>query len=417
EGATDLPRLPVRLRLVDSGVSPAPTLWVLRQDGPARVEQVLAHLPDDLVERLLFAVSGELVLLRARPSPAGPPTLEIDAETYTPLLELPNLFRPTDGTLEPPLRRDRIREVLSPEPWEIAWLARTPGGFRVERIAESAFRPLGEWVEYVVAKDARALEGWVAAAQFAFDSWVDVGVEWADRPTAPVEKPEARRRKAERPEAEEEDDDEPEEDEQPLWEAPQLRPARVEIAPDLKRTALAAELMEIERSFKASEAGADAPERIDLWRRMATVHRRLGNGREAALCWVHAVWEAPDDAALARAWAEEELGAVGMDVDALREAVLREPLVDRLRAVGAALAAGALRGDAGLTPLFDRHSDQLDVRTAWLARTRIAGDDELAAARARDDALGRIRQGLSVEKDIPAFVRGLDADEATGVVD
>lgn len=410
-----LPRLPVRLRLVDSGVSPAPTLWVLREDGPARLERLLEHLPDEIADRLLFAVSGDLALLRARPNPAGPPTLDLEAEACCPLLELPNVFRPTDATLEPPLRRERIRDLIAPAPDELAWLARTADGFRVERIAEEAFRPLAAWVDYVVSRDEEALQGWLGAASFDFGSWVDIGVEWSDRPPARTS-----RKKVDAPE-----EGPPPEDAAPLDEelpeplpfaSEPLRPQRVEIVADVERSALSAELLELEAAFRTSEAAPESPERRDLWRSMARLHRQLGNAREATLCWVHAVWDA-DDADLTRTWAEEELGAVGMDAPTLRDAVVADPRPALLRATGAVLAAGSLTGDATLAPLFDRSSEAVDVRTAWLARSALAADDELARARARDDLLQRIRQGLAVERDVPAFVRGFDADESLGVVE
>lgn len=413
--AVDPPRLAVRLRLVDSGVSPAPTLWVLR-DGTQRVEHLLEHLPDELIERLLFAVADDVVLLRARPHPAGPPTVEIDAETYTPLLELPNLFRPTDATLEPPLRRSSLRELLAPAPDELAWLARTDDGFRVERIAEEAFRPLTDWVDYVVARDQEALAGWLEAASFAFDEWVDVGVEWSDRPSGAAQ----RRRTASAEPDDAPDGDEPEEPvplARPSATTLEIEPTRVQVVADAGRSALSQELQDVESAFRTSAAEPDDAERIDLWLRMANLHRQLGNAREATLCWVHAVWERPDDPDLARRWAEEELGAVEHDLPGLRDAVLADPHPDLLRATGAALAAGALTGDATLTPVFDANSELVDVRTAWLARSRIAGDDDLALARARDDVLQRIRQGLAVERDVPAFVRSFDAHEATGVVE
>ena len=58
--------------------------------------------------------------------------------------------------------------------------------------------------------------------------------------------------------------------------------------------------------------------------------------------------------------------------------------------------------------LVDQHDDKLDVRTIWLAReafSRSVGGDRLGLARTRDRLLQRLRDGLSIEKDVPTFLR------------
>lgn len=406
------PKLPVALRLVDSGRSVAPSFWVLRERGREAVETLLAHVPDDLVDRLSFAVSGEIVLLKARPFVGGPPVLELPAEAYTPLLELPNLYRPVDATLEPPLRRDRIREVLATEPFEIGWLVPEEGGVAVERMLESAFRPLSDWVDYVLARDEATLQGWTAAATFAFEDWIDAGAEWDDAPKRPAKAKAKRSADAPAPVEAKRSKAEP----VARVQIRKLAPRKVVIVKDAERDARLAELAELERRFVALETGPDDPERRELWTGMAALHRQLGQHRDATLCWVHAVWEAEDDALLT-AWAEEELGAVGQTVDTLRDAVLADPSPALLRATAAALAAGALAGDAELSPLFHARSEGLDVRSAWLARRRIADGDDLALARAQDDLLAGMREGLVLERDVPTFVRTLDGEAARDVTD
>jgi hypothetical protein len=57
---------------------------------------------------------------------------------------------------------------------------------------------------------------------------------------------------------------------------------------------------------------------------------------------------------------------------------------------------------------LDKHDAVLDVRTAWLVRfalSRLVGGDRLGLARARDRLLARIHEGLSVERDVPTFLR------------
>ncbi|MCB9674002.1 MAG: hypothetical protein H6737_02740 [Alphaproteobacteria bacterium] len=409
----DPPRIPVPLRLVDSGRTQAPSLWVIRSDARAKIDRMLASLPDDLVTRLLFAASSDdppTVVLRARPSPQGPPAIEVPGERYAPLLELPNLYRPDDTTLEPPLRRDKVREILSPEPYEVAWLARTESGFVVERIAEEAFRPLPDWVEYVAHRAGAPLASWVESATFEFDDWVDLGVEWATANEERKAKPKARgptRPVASEPEVAYE----PTEVVARPRKVVQAKPKAVEIVSGAEENAVARELAEVEQKFLAMDAPPDAPDRLPLWRHMATLTRKLGRNRDASLCWAHALWDAPPDRReeLATAWASEELGTVGLDADTLRAAVIETPEPERLYATAACLVAGALLPDAGLATLFDENDESVDVRTAWLARRVLAGDDELAVARARDRLLVRIRHGLSLERDTPVFLRMIDA--------
>jgi hypothetical protein len=405
-----LPRLPVRMRLVDSGLARPPTLWVLRDDGVEQIEHLLAHVPDELVERLLFVVTAGHVVLRARPSVAGPPTLEIEAERYAAFRDVPNLYGPVGTTLEPPLRRDRIRDVLAPAPHEIAWLVRDGEDFGVERVSDEAFRPLSDWVDYVLARDTTVLEGWMEATTFAFETFLDAGVEW--------DAPRSRARAAPSVEPEAPEDDE--EDEEPVITpavptARALTPRPVRVVPEVERDGTAAELHAAEAAYRAEGSPLGAASVVPF-QAMARLHRALGNHREASLCWVHAVWEARDPA-VAVAWAEEELGALGMTVDTLRDAVLQGGSASHNRAMAAVIAAGQLEGDAALSPVFDRTTELLDVRSTWLARSRLAGDDELARVRAEDDVLGRMRDGLQVERDVPAFIRSLDADESAGVVE
>jgi hypothetical protein len=410
------PRIPVPLRLVDSGRSEPPSLWVLRDDVERKMDALLSHLPDDVIDRLLFAATTDdppTVVLRARPSPTGPPAIEVQGERYAPLLGLLNLFRPDDTTLEPPLRRDKVREVLATEPFETAWLARKQdGGFELQRIAEEAFRPLSSWVDYVADRAGSALSTWVESQTFAFDDWVDLGVEWAG--ASQKDRTDDRKRRSRKQKPAVAEDDAPYEVEAPVArprkrEAP--APRAVEVVAGSEENAVTAQLAELEQRFLALESPADAPERNPLWREMATLNRQLGRDREASLCWTHALWDADSDRRdeLARAWASEALGAVGQTAEDVRDAVIRQPDSPLLYATTACLVAGALVPDAELAAVFEAHDSSLDVRGAWLARRALAGDDELAIARARDRTLQRIRIGLSLEHDTPVFLRMIDA--------
>jgi hypothetical protein len=59
---------------------------------------------------------------------------------------------------------------------------------------------------------------------------------------------------------------------------------------------------------------------------------------------------------------------------------------------------------------LDAHDDSLDVRSLWLARlslARLVGGDRLGLARTRDRILAKLHHGLSLERDVPTFLRFL----------
>ena len=71
-------RLTVPLRLVPATTTEPAELWVLRDRGFEQVDELVRTSDDQLLARLAFAVADRdretLFVLRARPSPQGPPT-------------------------------------------------------------------------------------------------------------------------------------------------------------------------------------------------------------------------------------------------------------------------------------------------------------------------------------------------------
>src|SRR5262249_30085498 len=131
------------------------------------------------LHRLAFAVGtvGDqtTVVLRARPSKLGPPVVDgLRAEAYRPFAKLPNLYLPAGTTLHPPLRRDKVRELFADDPARVVWLAPAGGRgtFAPQSLPDTAFRPLGDWVDYVLDHDRAALQEWVQSAQFDFEGFV-----------------------------------------------------------------------------------------------------------------------------------------------------------------------------------------------------------------------------------------------------
>jgi hypothetical protein len=409
-------RVPLRLSRAARG-EPA-SLWVLRRGGAAAIDRLVAELPDEVIARLQFAAGAGAdapVVLRARAGRQGPPALTLAAESYAPLLGVPGLYAPIDALVEPPLRRERLRELLA-APDCVTWLAPLAGDgtgargpFRPERLPERAFAPLADWVDYVVNADAELLAPWVRNAIFDLPEFTTAPREAS---ASPPSRPAARAGRTEAAPSRERAP--PSAGATPVSSRHPGRTGAAATVAALPEGALEAELAARQRAFLASDAPADAPERREDWRVMAELNHALGRGREAALAWAHAVWELPLESEAAATglcrWAEAEADRHGGP-----GALLALPTVtqDQVRTVAALAAASGHRrpADAAVTALpqfLDRHEGVLDVRTRWLARTglaRIAGGDRLALARARDGVLSALAGGLSLERDVPAFLR------------
>lgn len=445
--ATALPaRRRIELRL-SGGRREPPSLWLLRQGGVAAIDKLLAYLPEDIVARLVFAVTAgddPLVIVRARSGRHAPPELALAAEEYAPLADLPDVYAPAGSIVEPPLRRERLRQILTGpgEPGgaggEVLWLAPLPDRrFRVERIADSAFAPLAAWADYVLHASAPALVPWMRATELDFAPFVSTGLEWASGPPAPGDgdgEAGGDRRRKQRPTR-------PRAPVSPAQGAaatvqgpsertratrdtePQVGPSDAPVA----EVMVDAELAALEAAFVELDAPGDAPERIVLLDRLATSYARLGRRRDAGLCFARAVWEAPAAEVQARldAWIAADGGLAGEralgrilashapELDDVRiVAALAAQAPGDARATGPAFARGArpdLLGDPHRVQRWlDDHDGELDARTMWLARVglaRRAGGDPLGLAHTRDRILARLAGGLSVERELPAFLR------------
>ncbi|ATB37124.1 hypothetical protein CYFUS_002545 [Cystobacter fuscus] len=418
-------RLSVPLRLRQAArVEPA-SLWVLRENAVAQVESLVHSLPEALLAQLRFAVSGPPeaphVVLRARPGREKPPELGLSATAYAPLPQLPTLYLPCDALLEPPLRGDRLRALLTPDADTVTWLHPTgQGAFRAERLPERAFQPLDEWVEYVLDTGAVALEPWVRGATFDFAAFegTDTGPSEESSPSAKEEEPgrrSSRRRSAAAPASE------------PIAapripraEAPRPPPMRLAPLTPARTSELERELTTREKDFLALESPADAPERLPAWVRMAELNGLLGRERDASLCWTRALWETSgaEAASLAARWAE----STSQGASPTERLALAAPSDADVRA----LASHVLRVFHGSgEPLdvpavqrwLDRHDGALDVRSLWLTRValaRLVGGDALGLAQAGDRVLALLHRGLSRSRDVPTFLRAsVDAAHAS----
>ena len=197
-------RIQVPVRLAQSSSSGTPNLWVLRQDALAQMDSLVQNSDDQLISRLTFAVAeregNTLVVLRIRPSKEPPPVLVLKAIGFQPYLRLPNLFVPHGQRLHPPLRRDAVVKLLVGDTRQVTWLF--PGedsSFTPESLPETAFRPLSQWVDYVLDREHVALTAWMNGHRFEFERFICADDKPAAKPRGP---------KARGPRKEETDSDE-----------------------------------------------------------------------------------------------------------------------------------------------------------------------------------------------------------------
>jgi len=417
-------KLTVPLRLAPGNAADQPEMWVLRDRALEIFDEFVRDADARLMARLMFAVAengaaGPTIILRTRPSKLSPPALELEgAVGYVPFRRLNNLFLPAGTRLHPTLRRDAVRKMLADDPAQIVWL--TPlddGKFAPQTLPDEAFLPLEDWINYVIDHDNQALQSWMQANRFDFDSFICKG----DGPEAPKPPgPGAKERKGADKLGEEPAD------EAPL--APALKKGKKKgkgataeedfAAPPIP--ALPDELKirreELEKEFLAIDGPLEAPERLALWPQLAAVNGGLGYHSEAAICWINGLWERSD---LPTEWLWNWLRSEANDVprqpsgadfdhylemtdptptDARRFSVLllwatlqkpiSQELIKRLPQVRRYLEA------------FDRFLGIRAVWLVWLQLGRISGD-VLGLARVRDRLVERLlKTGLQKGYDV-----------------
>ncbi len=440
-------RLTVPLRLTRGGSADAAELWVLRDNPVDQLDELVRGADDTLLARLAFAVGEKdgqkTIVLRVRPSKLAPPVLVLDALGFCHFQKMPNLFLPISTRLQPPLRRDAVRKHLADDPMQVTWLYPGPdGSFKPESLPETAFRPLSDWIDYVLEHDREPLRAWIESAQFDFEQFV-CDEDGGDRPKKPPKEP--RVKTAPRPPAARtgEGKGKANGDSQTVEEGLEddVYVELVAVPPNELRK----QLDELEARFLAAEGRLDEAEREALWPQMAALNAQLGSPDDAGVCWMNALW-LDDEAQAVRAlnWFRAEAQAVplrkeagwpegrtwaspaalaprgtaveGADLDLILS--LDEPATGDVRALAAHVfwaaclkepPAPLIRRLGKVGQFLEVNERLVPVRAAWLAALglhRLAGGDPLGLARARDRMLERLfRTGLRPEQDLPSFLR------------
>lgn len=450
-------KLRVTPSLRPGGPAEGAELWVLRDNPVAELNRFVQNSDDGVLQRLAFAVAerdGErTIVVRVRQSKQPPPELVFHhAIAYKHYLKMTNLFLPVGMRLHPPLRRDQVRKLLADDPAQVVWLHPTDkGSFVPESLPEDAFRPLWDWVDYVLDHERAPLQAWVQAAQFDFEPFI-CDEEPGTKPRKPPSEGKAKtpRDRSTAPGAAAgdvafvalpEESIAAESTGGPLDEfgtVMKLEPS------DAQK-----QLRALEEEFLGIAGGLDVPERQTMWPRMARLNLRMRppNVDDSGICWANALWERDEQAvrdwawewfvaeasvvptrqetprSQARSWVTPALAPGGRDRTLAVEDLDRllgqaEPATADLRALAAYLSWAAVQPQppaalverlGEVTRFLETHEKLLPVRSVWLAWSHLAmlaHGDVLALARARDRLLERLyNNGLRPEQDLPSFLR------------
>lgn len=430
-------KLSVPLKLVPGNAADVAELWVLTEEAVDQLDALVRDADERLMARLSFAVAHEngqtTIVLKTRPSKLSPPVLPLaKARAFKPYWKLPNLFLPVGKRLMPTLRRDAVRKLLADDPAQVVWLMPNVGGkFTPEVLPDDAFRPLEDWIDYVIDHEHEKLAAWVQATHFDFDSFI-CRDDQADKPKPP-QTDKGKKNKKDRGAGPDDEADLP----PPVPKAGRKKSsaadetdfqAPVEVAPPNE---LRVRLRELEDRFKAVDGPLDDPERVALWPEMARLNTALKNKSDAAVCWTNAYWELPDAPAEgSRAWLRTE------DPDARPIPTAEEwdtalaanlPSPEAVRGFAARVVHACRQDpvpDSFLKRLprvreyLEKHENVLGVRVIWLAWWHLAGaggaaEDVKAVAHVRDRLLQRLlAEGLNKERDLPYFLRTAGAQDS-----
>jgi hypothetical protein len=297
---------------------------------------------------------------------------------------------------------------LAPDRSLITWLAPAADAkFSPRSVPDDAFRPLSDWVEYVLDHEHSALTAWIASTHFDFESFVCRDDDTSRHDKSRAKKQPARERENTASRRDEnasggESTKAAQAASKPT-EEPSGESLAIEAPQPLPRSHAEQRLRELEAEFTALEAPPDAPERRALWREIARANAALERRRDATICWSNVFWE---DRTLSpaelRAWLfDEERGAKGPKLSegglpALLGKADSRPIDAGALAAYTVWAAhletpplDLMFNQGAVASLLERQESSLPIRTAWLAwcaMARLSGGDVLGLAKARERA-------------------------------
>lgn len=445
------PAVGFRLTLAQRATTERESLWVLDASRESDFWAFCLAADASLTSRLeaAFVRSGADTRLVVRvQGKRSPVSVQLPVAGHYQDPAVPGLFVPTNRVVRPTVRVRELARALGTRPGWVVWLETAPdGSVTHQTVAEAAFRPVQELIEYrapepvrlapvartdpfalgrfVVANDLlplpeaapappRAVEDQPVAAPTPEEtSWLRRSVEKLlgkirqprPAPGEPATPPPA-----------------PEEIPEPTPPAPE-RVTRKLASPDalLHGHDWTARRQNLEAGLFTHLPRLGPSGRAERWSELGGVYAATGNAPDAAVCWMNAVWEV---AAPPEHWLEQWLLAE------CRAAKLTDTVggLDRWLSepgrAGVGRVVAAYTAAVGLSPspppefvatlprllaFLDAHFDDIPVRAAWLARyaaARACDGDALGLARWRDRVLARLAErGPGLDLDEPAFLR------------
>ncbi|MGL6076947.1 MAG: hypothetical protein ACRC8S_22555 [Fimbriiglobus sp.] len=434
-------KLKVPLRLVAGNAADQAEMWVLRGNSIEQLDAFVRDADDRITQRLKFAVAKdgagqEIVVLRVTASKLAPPVLPLaDVIGYKPFYKLPNLFMPAGSRLHPMLRRDAVRKLLADDTDQLVWLRPGPGGqFTPETMPEDSFRPLEEWVDYVLESNHAPVMAWIQASRFDFDSFI-CSESAAPKPKGPDDKDPKTKKKSKV------------EDDSPLTpvvsraaskksdkdDKPDATNSFVPIPLEVKAPSeWLARRQKLEDEFLGIEGELDHPDRQALWPDLAEANLGYGDAPEAALCWLNAMWgEKKASMKALERWVHTEDPNLPQPVRAVTfDEVMKpqDPTVSEFRRFASLALLLAYQNPLPgwfqdrlpkVMKYLEANEHKLPIRANWLLASKLyslGSSDPLGLARVRDRALQRLlEEGLRPERDVPFFLRSAGVKDSDRV--
>lgn len=427
--STAAKRINVPLRLLSGSTQASAELWVIRDRAMEQLEELVTRSDDELIGRLAFAVvetqDQPIVILRTRPSRHAPPVLVLEGLSCAPYLKLPNLFLPVGKRLHPPLRRDAVAKLLAGDNRKLTWLEIDgESSFFVFNVLDSAFRPLSDWIDYVLEHQQESLNAWIDSHRFDFESFVCRDDEpKANRPQPTGQrtptKSESTSAAATTPKAQEGNEAtfvEPASE-------PKTPTASSKKPPKPTLNELQVQLASIEKQFLEARDALDSEQSQAAWQKMAVLHSHLKHRTDTTIAWNNGLWHtATPFVELLQDWLHSEMRSAGrerVDISVIDEILPKTATSTADTSLVAAYLIYSLASKKGVTDLkrrngelvqyFRKNERFLPIRTVWmtaLALHQLSGSDTLGLARVRDRLLERLYQyGMQTEIDVASFMR------------
>jgi len=364
--------------------------------------------------QLRSTVAGDCVALLSTENRGGA-SLAASSRAFAPHPQLKGLMIPAEGEPAPALRPAALASAFALRTSDLVWLEPNPEGVHCNRVPISTFRQLADAIRYtapdvhrhraaIAPENPFALSGFIVVPEPVFPAPAAATPAGGTRgaPVRSVAKS-ARLRFAEwagklfaKTEQSRLFEALPEDGERDLSDAD--APARIA----LTRQERIARRAELEEAIFGTEPGGRI---ADRWAELAELYAEGGNPTDAALCWLHAVWNSPHppDPWLQQ-WAKVEARSG-------KSAPLRRDLADSIRLANHAsphhpAAATELKA---LLARLEAAEENLPCRLVWLARVaiaRLSGGDVLLLARGRDRLFARLQHETALAaQDTPSFLR------------